>query len=67
MAKRPTTLLRLPEVLRRTGFGRSTLYKLVADGGFPKPLKLSVRASAWVESEVEGFIQSRIAQSREGE
>jgi len=43
------------------------LYKLVADGGFPKPLKLSVRASAWVESEVEGFIQSRIAQSREGE
>lgn len=41
------TLLRLPEVLELTKLGRSTLYRLMSDGQFPAPIKLSARAVAW--------------------
>ena len=40
------TLLRLPEVERRTGLRRAHLYKLARAGTFPKPLKIGARASA---------------------
>ena len=56
----PARLLRLPEVERRTGFKRSALYKYVAGGAFPKPVKLG-RATAFVESEVDAWVRARIA------
>ncbi|MCU6396690.1 helix-turn-helix transcriptional regulator, partial [Enterobacter quasiroggenkampii] len=39
-------------------------YKLIQDGEFPKPIKLG-RSSRWLESEVEAWLQQRIAQSRQ--
>lgn len=54
-------LLRLPEVCRRTGLSRSSLYRLVQAGKFEAPLKLTERSSAWRESAVQAFIQERIA------
>lgn len=53
-------LLRLPDVLARVGLRRSRVYDLVADGSFPRPVKLSARAIAWVESEVDTWVQERI-------
>ena len=55
-------LLRLPAVLQRTGLKRSSLYAAVADGQFPKPIKLndSGRAVAWPSVAVDGWIKSRI-------
>lgn len=38
-------------------------YKLISDGVFPKPIKLG-RSSRWLKSEVENWMQQRIAQSR---
>lgn len=38
-------------------------YKLIQDGVFPKPIKLG-RSSRWLKSEVEIWMQQRIAQSR---
>jgi len=38
-------------------------YKLISDGVFPKPIKLG-RSSRWLKSEVETWMQQRIAQSR---
>lgn len=38
-------------------------YKLIQDGVFPKPIKLG-RSSRWLKSEVESWMQQRIAQSR---
>jgi prophage regulatory protein len=52
----PGILLRLPEVLRRTGLSRSTLYVLMADNLFPRSVHLSARSVAWREEEVEHFI-----------
>lgn len=58
---RHTQLLRLRDVLQRTGVSRSWVYRQVADDSFPRPVKLN-RTSAWLESEIEDWIDARIAQ-----
>jgi prophage regulatory protein len=55
------TLERLPWVKARTGLSRSEIYRRVAAGSFPAPVKLGERASAWPASEVDGWIAARIA------
>lgn len=60
MTDSETRLIRLPEVQRLTGLGRSQLYALAAQDRFPAPIKLSDRCSAWVESDVRGWIAERI-------
>lgn len=54
------SLIRLPEVLKRTGFGKAWIYRLISEGRFPAPVKIGVRAVAFVESEVDEWIQSVI-------
>jgi prophage regulatory protein len=58
------SLLRLPAVLARVGYSRSTLYGLIARGAFPAPIRLGARASAWPSDEVDSWIQQRIQHSR---
>ena len=63
-------LIRLPEVLSRTGYGRTSIYRKMEEGTFPKCLKLGgpvkdhtqfdCRAIAWIEDEVDQWIESRI-------
>lgn len=55
-------LLKLKEVISTTGLSRSYVYELAKAGTFPQPLKLSERSSAWVESEVQQWIDERIQQ-----
>ncbi len=59
-------LLKLKDVLAITGLSRSYVYALAQQDLFPKPIKLTERSSAWVESEVQEWIASRIA-LRDGE
>ena len=40
-------LLRLGAVCQLTGLGRSTVYRLIGEGSFPEPIRLSRRAVAW--------------------
>lgn len=54
-------LLRLPQVQARTGLSRSEIYRRIASGGFPAPVKLGERASAWPEHEVTAWCEARIA------
>jgi len=56
------TLERLAAVKARTGLSRSEIYRRVAIGIFPRPVKIGERASAWVTDEVSAFIASRIAE-----
>lgn len=49
-------LLRLPEVLARTGISRSTLYENMKAGRFPKQQKPTPRCSGWRESDIEAVI-----------
>lgn len=54
-------LERLPQVKARTGLSRSELYRRIAAGDFPQPVKLGERASAWDSREVDRWIAERIA------
>lgn len=53
-------LMKLKAVMECTGLARSTVYKFIAEGRFPKPVKLGVRMVAWVESEIQQWIQDKI-------
>ena len=52
-------IIRLPEVERRTGRGRSSIYRDVKAGLFPKPRKIGQRAIGWLESEIGAWIEAR--------
>jgi prophage regulatory protein len=52
---------RLPTVIQATGLGRSTIYRLVANGTFPAPVHLSPRAVAWRWSDLDRWSQMRQA------
>ena len=52
-------LLTRPEVERRTGLSRSTIYRKMRDGTFPVPLKVSARAVRWRESDIRAYVDSR--------
>jgi len=57
-------ILRLPNVLDRTGLSRSTVYQWISEGRFPKPVSLGARAVGWVESDIEEWISRQIESSR---
>ena len=52
-------VLRRPEVEARTGLSRSTIYRLMDEGAFPRPVRLHTRAVGWREDDVAGWIASR--------
>ena len=68
--KTKNRFIRLNEVMSRTGYGRTSIYRKMEDGSFPKSLKLGgppkdpnefdSRAVAWIEDEVDQWIESRI-------
>ena len=64
LSTKPERLLRLPEVKHRTGIkSTSHVYDLVRRNLFPRCVRISPRCVAWRESEVERFIQDRIAEA----
>jgi prophage regulatory protein len=52
-------VLKLSAVSKITGLPPSTLYRKVAEGSFPTPVKLGESASGWLLSEVEAWIDAR--------
>jgi prophage regulatory protein len=61
---KPHRILRIPELLDKTGLKKSHQQQLEQRGEFPKRIKLSERASGWLESEVDEWIAKRVAASR---
>lgn len=55
--------LRLPDVKAETGLGKTSIYQLIREGQFPKPVKISSRAVAWREGAIEAWKADRQAQS----
>lgn len=53
-------ILRLPEVMRRTGLKKSAIYARMAARTFPLQVKLGA-ASGWLEHEVEAWLALRVA------
>ncbi len=53
-------IIRLKEVIDSTGLARSTIYKYIGEGTFPKSVSLGDRCVGWVDSEVHDWILARI-------
>ena len=53
--------MRLPEVIHTTGLSRSTLYDLISRQQFPAQISLGGKNVAWLASEIEGWMNNRIA------
>jgi prophage regulatory protein len=54
------SLLRLPQVMTRTGLRRSAIYALLAKGDFPEPVSLGPRSIAWRDDEISTWIEARV-------
>ena len=50
-------LLREPEVVKITGLSRTTLWRMEKDGNFPKRHKIGLRAVAWLQTDIEQWIE----------
>ncbi len=52
----PDRIIRMRTVLDRTGLSRSTLYRKIQDGTFPRQVQISVHGAGWRESAINGWI-----------
>ena len=55
-------LIRLRQVMQMTGLGRSSIYNYMKDQSFPKQVKITSSLSAWVETEINEWIQDKVNQ-----
>lgn len=51
-------ILRLKAVLERTGLSRSTLYRKIQDGTFPKQVRIAARCAGWRQSAVAEWLRN---------
>lgn len=56
-------LIQVREVIRLTSLSRTSIYRMVADGRFPRPLKIGASRKAWSLSAVRQWIAERIAEA----
>jgi prophage regulatory protein len=56
--------LRLSVIKNMTGLSRSTIYMRIAEKRFPKPIKLGERAVAWLESDINTWMEQQIKSSQ---
>ena len=60
MSDVPDRILRLDAVLDRTGLSRSTLYRKIQSGTFPKQVEIAVRCAGWRESAINAWLRNPI-------
>lgn len=57
-----TSIIRIREVMQRTGLPKSTLYEQVKKERFPKPINIGERSVGWISCEIDTWIAARIEQ-----
>lgn len=58
------SLIRFAEVQKRTGYSKAWLYRLMSEQRFPAAIKIGSRTIAFIESEVDEWINQRIESPR---
>lgn len=66
MIDQPDRILRINAVLDMTGLSRSTMYRKIAGGRFPKPIKIAERCAGWRQSAVTEWLHNPIYYEVEG-
>jgi prophage regulatory protein len=59
------SVLRLSQVIFKSGLSRSSIYQQIGEGTFPKQFNLGPRAVGWLESDIQEWINVRIQQRDE--
>lgn len=62
--KEPLVILRRKQVEARTGLSRSSIYAAIKVGTFPTPVALGEKSVGWLQHEIDAWIASRVAASR---
>ena len=60
----PKTFIKLPAVKARTSLSTSEIYRRLEAGTFPQQIRLGAKAVAWLEHEVDAWIEQQITASR---
>jgi prophage regulatory protein len=58
------SILRLPAIKERSGLSRSSIYQLIKAGQFPAPVALGKRAVGWDSTEIDAWIEERLAEAQ---
>jgi prophage regulatory protein len=53
-------IIRLPQVCKMTGLGKTTIYELELTNRFPKRIKIGIRAVGWLNAEIKEWLAKRI-------
>ena len=59
----PLHILRLTQVIERTGLKKTKIYELQSEGQFPMRVKITSHAVGWIEHEVQAWLAGRIAKN----
>ncbi len=57
-------LIKLPAVKKRTSLSTSEIYRRLEAGTFPQQIRLGAKAVAWLEHEIDAWIDQRVNASR---
>ena len=60
-AKSNRKIMRLPEVIDRTGYKRSSIYNFIKEGSFPAYKRIGPRAVGWDSEEIQAWIDTRLS------
>jgi prophage regulatory protein len=61
--RKAVTILRRPEVQARIGLSRSTLYKMMDEGTFPRAVSLGARSIGWKSCDIDHWLENRPVKS----
>jgi prophage regulatory protein len=59
----PIHILRLTQVIERTGLKKTKIYELQSEGEFPMRVKITAHAVGWIEHEVQAWLAERVAKN----
>ena len=59
MTGRNSDLLTLTEVMSKLGISRASIYRRIAKGEFPQPLKIGEGTNRWPADEIEAWVRAR--------
>ena len=60
-------ILRLPQVIDKTGLSRSSIYLRIANDEFPSSISLGGRAVGWLEQDIQNWLAERVELSKEAQ
>ena len=58
-------LMKLNEVMAAVPYSRASIYRLMSEGKFPKPINLGGRSVFWVRTQIQDFIREQIEKAKE--